>query len=152
VFSTGNLKYRASKSIVLNPGFVVGYNGNFLAEILSACGASIAAVDGGGSNGVEDLLVDEIITSEGEALEGLEVANSNFYIYPNPNNGQFTLELNNNEEKASVVVYDLMGKIVYSKNGGDNIEKIDISAQPEGIYFVKVSIGEQVFNEKVIYQ
>ena len=32
------------------------------------------------------------------------------------------------------------------------VKKIDISDQPKGIYFVKVSIGDKVFNEKIVYQ
>jgi hypothetical protein len=72
--------------------------------------------------------------------------------YPNPNNGQFTIELSNTEGSASVQVYDMVGKLVYSANSANGIQKIDISDQPKGMYLVKVTSGKEVFTEKVIYQ
>jgi beta-glucanase (GH16 family) len=113
------------------------------------CNGSSRSSNNEGNDGQGYSIIENNVTPDENILLKDDII---FNIYPNPNNGQFTLELNNNEEKASVVVYDLMGKIVYSKNSGQNIQKIDISEQAKGIYFVRVSIGEQVFNEKVIYQ
>jgi Secretion system C-terminal sorting domain len=78
--------------------------------------------------------------------------NPRFNIYPNPNNGQFNIELKNNGGVASIEVYDMMGKQVFAQNDMSTKLSIDISNQPKGIYFVKVNIGEEVFNEKIIYQ
>ena len=73
-------------------------------------------------------------------------------VYPNPNNGQFNIELTNNEETTLIEVYDLMGKQVFTQNTNETIKKIDISDQPKGIYLVKITVGNEVFNEKIIYQ
>jgi hypothetical protein len=73
-------------------------------------------------------------------------------IYPNPSNGQFSIELQNTEGDALVEVYDMVGKILFSNSTAAGINKIDISEQPKGIYLVKITVGSEVFTKKVIYQ
>lgn len=75
-----------------------------------------------------------------------------FNIYPNPNNGQFNIELNNDEATALVEVYDMMGKKIMTQNNTNSNTLINIREQPKGIYLVKITVGNEVFNEKVIYQ
>ena len=46
-----------------------------------------------------------------------------------------------------------MGKQVFVQNNVNaNKTTIDLTDQSKGVYFVRVSIGEQVLNEKVVYQ
>lgn len=78
-------------------------------------------------------------------------SNSNFAIYPNPNKGQFTIELNNTATESTIEIYDLMGKKVWSKISLENKLEIDISNQPKGIYLVKVVNENQVKVQKIIY-
>ncbi|PCJ00824.1 MAG: hypothetical protein COB15_01770 [Flavobacteriales bacterium] len=75
-----------------------------------------------------------------------------FNIYPNPNVGQFTIELFSNEDNVRIEVCDLMGKQVFNSMMNATSKKIDISAEPEGIYLVKIIIGNKVINEKIVYQ
>ena len=76
----------------------------------------------------------------------------NILVAPNPNNGQFNVVINNNEV-ALIEVYDVMGKQVFVQNNVNaNKTTIDLTDQSKGVYFVRVSIGEQVLNEKVVYQ
>ena len=78
--------------------------------------------------------------------------NKMFSLYPNPNKGQFNVSIQNNEV-VSIEVYDLMGKQVFIQNNIKSNEiAIDLTSQTKGIYFVRVAIGNQFFNEKVIYQ
>ncbi len=73
-------------------------------------------------------------------------------VYPNPNTGQFNINLGEDNELAWIQVYDLMGKEVFAAQATEVIQQVDISNQPKGIYLVKVTIGDKVFNEKVVYQ
>ena len=71
-------------------------------------------------------------------------------IYPNPNNGQFRVDIEDGEATASIEVFDFMGKKVFDKTSSGNKFIIDITDQARGIYFVKVTIGDEVFNEKIV--
>lgn len=75
-----------------------------------------------------------------------EVANelNHFIIYPNPNTGTFSISINSNSfEDARLEVYNLQGKIVYSKNiylSGINQEfQVSIDNIISGIYLVKLT-------------
>ena len=76
-------------------------------------------------------------------------------LYPNPNDGKFTLSMNKQmASKASYVIYDVTGKLIQSKQLDDkemhsDIE-IDISNFPSGIYMVNITLGNQEFSKKII--
>lgn len=69
-------------------------------------------------------------------------AASDFAIYPNPNNGSFTVQGKNLSGAYQMAVYDLRGRKIYQKqsvvNGGNWIEKIDLQAQ-SGMYLIELS-------------
>lgn len=76
-------------------------------------------------------------TGEEEENEAYEMLNE-ISAYPNPNNGVFALNTQNSEEK-DIYVYDILGKVVYSKQRiTDKVLDIDISSSPKGVYLVKV--------------
>lgn len=87
-----------------------------------------------------------------ESFDGGSVA-----IFPNPNDGQFTLNLSNlGGKEIDVVVTDLRGVAVdqrhISVSGANFDEAMNLSHVTKGIYFVRLSIGEQVFVRKITVQ
>ena len=60
------------------------------------------------------------------------------------------MKITNNEENVLIDVFDIMGKKVFTQNNRNAKIIIDIKDQPQGIYLVKITIGGQVFNEKLI--
>lgn len=70
---------------------------------------------------------------------------TDFTIYPNPSNGQFQIQVNNkalavsNEYKLEI--YNVVGELVYSTSTFKRqiSNGIDLSSQPNGIYFYSVS-------------
>ena len=70
-------------------------------------------------------------------------------IYPNPNNGIFTLDLSQKEQSSEIYIYNLSGKLVQQVNTSNN-NVIDINKQPSGIYFVKVVQQNGVNTVKII--
>lgn len=60
-------------------------------------------------------------------------------VYPNPNNGRFSVELGNEEEKASaeVFVYDSKGVQIYRREFVGKID-VDISDSPSGGYLLRI--------------
>lgn len=74
-------------------------------------------------------------------------------IYPNPNNGEFWLEFEKNQNgMQNIFVYDLLGKQVFSKNinNPQKIEKLNLTALNEGIYIISIQNKEKIFNQKII--
>lgn len=79
--------------------------------------------------------------------------NSTFNVFPNPNNGTFTIQLDKAHSNVSIYVYDLIGRIVYSNNGlfdQLNTEIIKLPDVSDGLYYVHlVSENINAF-EKII--
>jgi hypothetical protein len=73
-------------------------------------------------------------------------------IYPNPNNGTFTVNTENSEAK-DIYVYNALGEIVFQKNKtSERTLDIDISNVPKGIYLVKVVFDDKTETMKIIHQ
>jgi len=72
-------------------------------------------------------------------------------IFPNPNNGMFTISLKDlNKSNCSVTVYDELGQQVYAENL-TGTKTIDLTNLAKGIYSVKVEIdGKQVVKKLAI--
>ncbi len=72
-------------------------------------------------------------------------------LYPNPNQGSFTIYLNtkNNDEMVSIEVFNSLGQVVYHSQS--NLAKMNISLdQAQGVYFVKVASGNKSAVKKII--
>jgi hypothetical protein len=82
------------------------------------------------------------------------IKNSAMQIYPNPGNGRYFMEVN--EEMATtsltIEVYNLLGSVVYSGKTTAALTSIDLIHQPNGVYFIKVTGAGQSFNQRLIKQ
>jgi PKD repeat protein len=68
-------------------------------------------------------------------------------IYPNPNNGRFTLEINSIGEKTiSIQIYNIPGKVIFAEPDvpvrGKTYRTITLDSPPEGLYHMKIE-GEK---------
>lgn len=73
-----------------------------------------------------------------------------YRVYPNPTRGDFYLKMNAKHKNVTVNVFDISGKLVFTKNGVNPEEKISPSL-PKGHYIVKVEKeGEYIFSSKLI--
>lgn len=68
-------------------------------------------------------------------------------VYPNPNNGIFTIEFAN-FENAVVEIYNIAGQLVKQTT----LQIIDISKQPNGLYLLKISSNNQVVTKRIVKQ
>ncbi|MEQ1734747.1 MAG: T9SS type A sorting domain-containing protein, partial [Bacteroidia bacterium] len=74
------------------------------------------------------------ITSVG--IKALNITNANINLYPNPSNGVFTIELNAN---GSVIIMDVLGKVIINQNVTKGKNTIDLSAYSNGVYVLSVT-------------
>ena len=76
----------------------------------------------------------------------------NLVIYPNPNNGSFTVSGLAGNGTIKIDIVNLVGKLIYNKEACSENEVIDISDQPNGIYLVRIISGSQVVTKQIIKQ
>jgi len=85
-------------------------------------------------------------------LNNESFSENSLFLYPNPSNGIFKLVTGTNEI-TSIEVYDVTGKIIWSKNdfGVSNSEiQLNLSSVSQGIYFVKVVASNQSIVKRII--
>ena len=76
-------------------------------------------------------------------------------VFPNPNNGQFKINLSAIDfNDATVAVMDALGQTVYKESNvniqGSYSTRVDLSNNPQGIYFIVVSGNNKMFTQKVM--
>lgn len=91
------------------------------------------------------------------AIVGIDelVDNEGFSVFPNPNNGNFTLKYDFVKDitEAEVMVEDVTGKLIYAAklNVTNRSINMDLSNTRNGIYFVKVISNKEIISvNKVI--
>ena len=96
------------------------------------------------------VVVDDFVIEGTLANQQFEM--NNIAIYPNPSKGIFNVSMGTVMPKT-VDVYDLTGKIVYSKSEFQNNPSqflLDLSSVSSGIYFVKISSENQSTTKRII--
>ena len=76
-------------------------------------------------------------------------------LYPNPSKGSFFIDVQSDVLKdISITVNNVLGEMVYQYNKQNvmkiNNFRIDINNKPNGIYFVNITVGNNVINKKII--
>lgn len=66
----------------------------------------------------------------------------NFSVYPNPNNGEFTVKLNNNN-LMNIEVVNTVGQVVYRSTINNSLANINLQSVAKGSYIIRV------FNDNV---
>jgi hypothetical protein len=108
-----------------------------------------------GSNGCSNVAKDTIKVSACVSVEELS-ANIGFNVYPNPNTGLFTIELNSSSDiDGKLTIMSIDGKLVYNDiiSGNGLITKaINISDLSDGIYYLKLETKDAIKTYKVLKQ
>jgi hypothetical protein len=87
--------------------------------------------------------------------ENLSLSNG-INIFPNPNNGQFTLVVNAEVGDLKITVTDLQGRVVYSSVESNvhagYLKQVNLNNQSAGIYFMQISGGGEQRTDKISVQ
>ncbi|MCK4345560.1 MAG: T9SS type A sorting domain-containing protein [Bacteroidales bacterium] len=76
-------------------------------------------------------------------------------IYPNPSQGKFTVEIqNNSHSKLSIQVINETGQLIYERlyknTKANSLIEIDLPDIPKGIYILRVQAGKYEYTRKII--
>ncbi|MBA3681322.1 MAG: T9SS type A sorting domain-containing protein [Bacteroidetes bacterium] len=112
-------------------------------------GYTVTGTDASGCKNIA-LITQSVSTCTG--IEMLTTLNSPAIIlYPNPTNGNITVELNNESGKA-IEVIDITGRVVLNVFSSENKVKVNINDLSNGIYYVKVTNDNVINIIKIIKQ
>ena len=96
---------------------------------------------------------DKISIINGFDYELSDTTEGSFNIYPNPNNGIFSISIKNKDEILKIEITNIEGKIIYSKVNYKNIEtKFDFSQFDAGSYYMKIITEKTSFVKTFIVQ
>jgi hypothetical protein len=105
-----------------------------------------------GNGFTSDIAIDDFEVLDPGVSVGLnEYSISSIQVYPNPSNGQFTLNLGN-ANSAELTVFDIKGQIVVQQNAIQPIVELDLNAWEKGVYFLQVNTNDTRKNIKLIVQ
>lgn len=90
-------------------------------------------------------------------VEHADMLGESFFVYPNPTTGKVAVS-SNSGSIFSIEILNVLGKQVYnseySKSAMHRVStiEIDLSGQPEGIYFLRIQASDFMVNKKVVLQ
>ncbi|MBE0674026.1 MAG: T9SS type A sorting domain-containing protein, partial [Bacteroidales bacterium] len=87
-------------------------------------------------------------------VEDINDVNSEFIkLYPNPNNGQFTLDLGSEspvEQSYRIIIVNLSGQTIHNEPYADPgyPREFDLSSYSSGTYILTVTSGKEIISTK----
>ena len=105
-----------------------------------------------GTGETEDYTV--TITGSSFGINNLVASTAEINIYPNPNNGIFTLATKDLNHTTQLEIFNVNGEMIlreiFPGSPNNQLKTIDLSKQGSGIYFVRLISNGGVYNKKVI--
>ncbi|WP_395053942.1 T9SS type A sorting domain-containing protein [Flavobacterium sp.] len=117
-----NISLRASDYITLKPNTLIKTGSTFSAKIQSCV---LAAKNSNSSNFEEEAINSKVVK-----------------LFPNPNEGSFTVLFNKEMKNTNIVVYDIFGKLVFNTLFDGTSLDLNIPNITSGLYLVKITSNE----------
>ncbi len=94
----------------------------------------------------------ESLTIEASVCSGIpETSSTALGIWPNPNNGLFTITMSHEVPFLDCSVYNSLGRLVYHNRFGRNSTfVIDLTGQPAGVYYLQANDDKNIHRQKVL--
>lgn len=131
---------------------------------------ALSAFNGEPMNGTWTLRVLDSFNQDGGSINGwsLNLCNTapalavnqnifeNFALYPNPNNGTFTVQFNSLSDNSILIgIHDIRGREVFSKtyqNNGFFNEKLQLDNLQSGVYLINIQDGDKKITKKIVIE
>jgi hypothetical protein len=158
--SSGNVIWAKNVSYGINPDIGDGISishgkayvtGHFFSPTISFDTHAIVNVD----NTIypANVFVAKIDSSVVSGVNETSLAENQFDLFPNPSSGTFTIQMLNENTNGEIEIFNAVGeKILAFKNQPLNNFTIDLSTQPDGIYFVRVKTEKGFSTKKITIQ
>jgi len=92
--------------------------------------------------------ITQSVSTCGVGIEQYSAVSNEVTVYPNPNNGNFIITTTENTK--TILVTDILGNELISINPNGKTTKVNLSAQPSGVYFIKVISGNAQTVKRII--
>ena len=131
-----------------------GINGYSPGKSLMLAGGSLFGLTNAGGLHGDGVAFKYTIGNNSTDVNHLNANNSQWSVFPNPNNGVFQLWDNSNQTgTGSIEVYNVLGELVYSTFTTHNSPfTFDLGTQPNGVYFYRIfsENGIEIGDGKVV--
>jgi hypothetical protein len=101
-------------------------------------------------------IVAEKTASEKQAVvvdaELTELPEREMVVYPNPNNGEFTVDFHNFEGEIQVMLFNSIGQMVQNEITTEKQIRMSVPNLKSGMYFIKAVNKNKQFNRKIVIQ
>lgn len=126
----------------LKPGFGVGTNVSNTANIYFDTNPAVV------TNTFVNQFVSVLATNDFEL--------SNFVLYPNPNNGNFTVKFNSDSSNSIyIAIHDIQGRLIFDKNYDNTglfTQNIELNNTQSGTYLITVQDGSKKVVKRIVIQ
>lgn len=69
-------------------------------------------------------------------------------LFPNPTNSTLNIQLPARDESTVIEIYSASGQLMMEMKTANTMEQVDVSSWAAGIYFIRMTYGEEVSTEK----
>ena len=101
-----------------------------------------------------------IVINDATGITDYSFKNSNLRIFPNPTSGKFFIDFSYSDlisNSKTIKIYNSIGLLIFQNNvninsnrNSDFQSEIDLSLFSDGIYFIKINTGYNVYSGKII--
>jgi len=104
--------------------------------------------NGAGGNSTTPILTNSCLSTAIEEISG----NLSLTVIPNPSNGNFIVENHKKYQSMRLNICNIMGEKIYQSEITNAKSEINISGQPNGIYFLTLSNSQTLVTWKIVIQ
>ncbi|MDR0207385.1 MAG: T9SS type A sorting domain-containing protein [Bacteroidales bacterium] len=153
--SGAKVRFYAGDKIVINSETYIRDGSNVVFEIRAtgSRGETKSGSDYSNPEEPEELYTDEeMLTSLQLAMNENEINEVDFTIFPNPNDGNFTIRILGLKESYTLQIFNAMGLNVGEINCNEETVHVNKSELSAGLYYVKMIANEKILVKKVVVQ
>jgi Leucine-rich repeat (LRR) protein len=148
--SGASTNFIAGHSILFRPGFHA-QTGSYVDAHITTTGSFCDDLPAAPIMAAEPI-ADKSVEFEEPELEDDTFERQSLVVYPNPNNGSFTIKLENIESETRVLMYSAIGQKVYDVTMTEQLHSVELPNVQRGIYFIKAINNQKQFDQKIVVQ